>query len=304
MKKVLASFCVVASLQLAAQDESFDSTQYYIDQVESGLTYETGEITFDSVGTIQVPAGFRFLDAEQSAYVLTKLWGNPNGDCLGMLVPEDVGVMSPDSWVFVITYDVMGYVKDEDADDIDYADLMSNMKEEMVAENSERKNLGYEEIELVGWASTPFYDADKKILHWAKEIRFGQSDTTTLNYNVRILGRKGVLVMNAVATMNELEVVKQNIDKVHSSFAFGDGLQYKDFDPEIDEVAAWTIGGLVAGKMLAKVGILAFLLKYIKLIGIGLFALGAGALKWFKARKQTQNPYASRDDGRPKTRVS
>ena len=32
--------------------------------------------------------------------------------------------------------------------------------------------------------------AEKKVLHWAKEIKFGETDGTTLNYNVRILGQK------------------------------------------------------------------------------------------------------------------
>lgn len=301
MKQLITLLLVFSCLQLAAQDEAFDSSAYYIEQVETSLTYQTGVVNFDSIGSIVVPVGFRFLDAKQSEYVLTQLWGNPNGECMGMLVPEDLGVLSPNSWVFILTYDPMGYVKDDDADDIDYDELLATMKEEMTAENEERNKQGYESIELVGWASPPFYDEDNKILHWAKELRFGETDTTTLNYNVRILGRKGVLVMNAVATMNELPLVKENIDKVHASFTFGEGLQYKDFDPEIDDVAAWTIGGLVAGKMLAKVGVLAFLLKYIKLIGIGLFALGAGAWRWFKGRSAAQNPYAPRDSEQPKT---
>lgn len=301
MKKLLLLCCIISSIHLYGQDDEIDSTQLFLDQIESTMEYQTGTISFDSIGYIEVPAGFRFLNAEQSAYVLTTLWGNPSGDCLGMLLPESGGVTALDSWVFIITYDPMGYVKDDDADDIDYDELLTSMKEDAVTENEQRKKEGYGEYELIGWASPPFYDSENKILHWAKELRFNKSDTTTLNYNVRILGRKGVLVMNAVAQMEQLGVVKQNIDQVRSSFVFGDGLQYKDFDPELDEVAAWTIGGLVAGKMLAKVGILAFLLKYIKLIGIAVFAGGAALWKWFKGRREAQNPYAHRDSGQPKS---
>jgi uncharacterized membrane-anchored protein len=234
-----------------------------------------------------VPGSFRYLDGPQSRYVLETLWGNPeDSTVLGMVVPEDRGILADNAWAFIVTYEEMGYVEDDDADDIDYEDLLDEMKSDAVVANEHRKSAGYDQIEIVGWASEPYYDADHKVLHWAKEIRFGDSEFNTLNYNVRILGRKGVLVMNAVSPMSELAVVKENIAPVLSSFTYLDGLKYSDFDPEIDEIAAWTIGGLVAGKVLAKAGILALLLKNIKLIIIALGAVGAGLWKWFK-RKTT-----------------
>ncbi|TGL58699.1 DUF2167 domain-containing protein [Leptospira ognonensis] len=36
-------------------------------------------------------------------------------------------------------------------------------------------------MELVGWASKPFHDAESKKFHWAKNIKFGNSDINTLN---------------------------------------------------------------------------------------------------------------------------
>jgi uncharacterized membrane-anchored protein len=69
-----------------------------------------------------------------------------------------------------------------------------------------------------------------------------------------------------------------------ASFSFADGSKYEQFDPDIDEVAAWTIGGLVAGKVLAKAGILALILKNIKIIGLGLVAAATAAWKWFKRK--------------------
>jgi uncharacterized membrane-anchored protein len=37
---------------------------------------------------------------------------------------------------------------------------------------------------------------------WAKEIRFGDREENTLNYNVRVLGRKCVLVLDFIAGMS------------------------------------------------------------------------------------------------------
>jgi uncharacterized membrane-anchored protein len=286
--KRLALFASLWTISFCLNAQSVDSLQQFLDSIESKLTYRQGEITLaNGIGTLQVPKNFRYLDAEQSTYVLQDLWGNPNGSgTLGMIVPENISLLADNSWAFIITYDEMGYVEDDDADEIDYEELLEEMQGDAKTANEERSKLGYESITLVGWAAKPYYDADKKVLHWAKELKFGENENNTLNYNVRILGRKGVLVLNAVASMNELAEVQQSIPPVLSSFTYGDGLKYNDFNPEIDEVAAWTVGGLVAGKVLAKVGVLAFLLKYIKLVIIGIGALATGAWKWYKRKTE------------------
>ena len=289
MKKILLSLALITVTWLTNAQE-IDSAQLMIDSLEARLNYQHGEIKFDNgIGTLNVPAGFGYLDHKQSRFVLEDLWGNPEDQSvLGMIVPEKNGVMADNSWAFIITYDEMGYVKDDDADDIDYDEMLTELQADTKTENEERAKQGYQPIELVGWASKPFYDADKKVLHWAKELKFGENEINTLNYNVRILGRKGVMVLNAVSSMNELAEVQKNIEPVLTAFTYADGFKYSDFDPDLDEVAAWTIGGLVAGKVLAKVGVLAFLLKYIKIIGLAIVALGGGIWKWYK--KKTQLP--------------
>lgn len=263
-----------------------DSVQLFVDSLEASLQYQHGEVKLENeIGILRVPETFGYLDAQQARFVLESLWGNPeDSTVLGMIVPANRGVMADDSWAFIVTYDEMGYVKDDDANDIDYAELLDELQADTKEENEFRTEAGYDPIELVGWASEPYYDADEKVLHWAKEIKFGESEFNTLNYNVRILGRKGVLVLNAVAPMESLNEVKESINPVLSSFAYNDGLKYSDFDPKIDDVAAWTIGGLVAGKVLAKTGLLALLLKNIKLVLIGLAAVGTGLWRWFKSR--------------------
>jgi uncharacterized membrane-anchored protein len=287
MKKILLTAMLLLSMCIAFAQE-VDSTQMFIDAVESNMKYQTGQITLgDSIANIQVPAGFKYLDAEQSNYVLEDLWGNPEDpSVLGMLFPETSGVLNDGAWGFIITYEQMGFVEDDDADDIDYDDLLEEMQTDTETSNVDRKEAGYDPITLVGWAAKPFYDEKNKVLHWAKELKFGEAEFSTLNYNVRVLGRKGVLVLNAVASMDQLPEVTETIAPVLSAVTFTDGNKYSDFDPEVDEIAAWTVGGLVAGKVLAKAGILAFFLKYIKLIGIGIAALCGGAWKWYKRKTE------------------
>lgn len=177
-------------------------------------------------------------------------------------------------------------MKDNDADDIDYDDLLEEMRADEAEINKERANLGYESIKLVGWAAEPFYDKERKVLHWAKELKFGEVEFNTLNYNVRVLGRKGVLILNAVGSMDQLPIVNQNINNVLSSVDFSSGYKYAEFDPKLDDVAAWTLGGLVAGKVLAKVGILALLLKNIKLVALAVFAFGGAIWRFVTGRRK------------------
>ncbi|MCX2740665.1 DUF2167 domain-containing protein [Pontibacter anaerobius] len=265
-----------------------DSLQLQIQEIENSLQYQYGEISLgDGLAKIKVPEGFKYLDAEQSEYVLTELWGNPaSGTTMGMLVPKDKGVLDDDAWVFDIEFDEIGYVEDKDAEDIDYAELLNTMKDDMIAGNEERVANGYEKIQLIGWASEPYYDQESKILHWAKEVKFGEAETNTLNYNVRILGRKGVLMLNAIANMESLPEVKQNIPLITSSVSFEQGHSYFDFNPDVDEVASWTIGGLVAGKVLTKVGFFALLLKFWKVIAVAVAGLGGSLWKRFRGKKE------------------
>lgn len=265
-----------------------DSTQIEIDNIENSLEYETGVIALQSGNAnITVPKGFRYLNAEQSKYVLSELWGNPvDSSVLGLLVPEDRGVLATNSWVFTISYEEIGYVKDDDAADIDYDDLLKEQQKEFEDANPSREAEGYPPIQFIGWAAKPYYDEDKKVLHWAKELKFGSDSLTTLNYNLRVLGKKGVFVLNAIASMSELVEVEPTVNNVLASVEFEKGNTYFDFDPEVDQVAAWTVGGLVAGKILAKIGFFAVILKFWKLIAIALASGGAYLWKFITGRKK------------------
>jgi len=272
----------------------FEDFEDYIDSVKTAQHYETGVIHLPGgKAEIKVPAGFKFLNKEQSISVLTKVWGNPPEtaeNALGMIFPENDDPFSENSYAFIVKYEDIGYVKDDDAEKIDYDEMLKNMQQEEKENNEARVKAGYSTIHMVGWAQKPFYDKEKKVLHWAKELKFGdQEGANTLNYEIRILGRRGILSLNAVCTMKELSLVKANIDKVLPMASFTDGNTYFDFDPKIDNVAAWTIGGLVAGKVLAKVGFFAIILKYLgvlwKFILLGLAALAGVFKKLFNRKK-------------------
>lgn len=296
MKKIIFTMVLVLMATPKSSSQTQDSTAIDLTKIEKSLTYKTGKIEIPTGNAVlNVPKGYKFLDAKQTQYVLKDLWGNPEDtSVLGSILPEKRGVLEDKSWMFVVTYKEDGFIKDDDADDIDYDDLLVDMKEDITAENIERKKAGYDSYELVGWASKPFYDNNLKVLHWAKEVKFGTSATNTLNYDLRVLGRKGMFNISAVANMSELAEVKASIPSIVSSVKYDDSYKYSDFDSSTDNVAAWTIGGLVAGKVLAKVGFFAIFLKYIKFILIGIVAAFGVAKKFlFKNKDQeTTRPVA------------
>jgi uncharacterized membrane-anchored protein len=290
---LLAQTCLVFAKETPKTAE--DSARMILANIESSFKYQTGEVTVgDNLAKIKIPSGFRFLDAKQAEMVVYELWGNPKGEgstqqLYGMIVPEKISITDEKSWAFVIQYDGMGFVKDDDADKINYVDLLKELQSGEKEENAERAKLGFPAMNLVGWAKQPFYDKSRKTLHWAKEISVVGSDENTLNYNVRILGRKGVLVLNAVGNMSSLPDISPNIEAVLSSVTFTEGNKYSDFNPSVDNVAAWTIGGLVAGKVLAKVGLFAFFAKFAKVIFIAIAAGGSAVWRWIKGRKKDED---------------
>ncbi|MFQ6599370.1 DUF2167 domain-containing protein [Flavobacterium sp. C3NV] len=287
MKKTLVFLFLMTVFSPKLLAQTNDTLAAYYDKVEKSFKYESGKITLSAgEGTLNVPKGFKFLNAAQTQDVLSNLWGNPEDkSVLGSLVPDGKGVTHSNSWMFVISYQGDGFVKDDDAGDIDYDDLLKTMKEDVQAENEERKKGGYPEVQLVGWASKPYYDNNLKVLHWAKELKFGTDEANTLNYDLRVLGRKGMYNISAVAGMDELAEVKASIPGILKSVEFNQGHKYLDFDADTDTVAAWTIGGLVAGKVLAKVGFFAILAKFGKIIVIGIIAAFAGLKKFLFGKK-------------------
>ena len=293
---ILAAMLCVSSV--FAQKDSLDIKQQLqtlklVDSVEKVLNWKTGEVTIgDGIAKLNVIPGFKFLNAAQSQYVLHDLWGNPpRTDVLGMLFPDNGGPFNDSSYAFIISYEETGFIKDGDADKINYSEMLTEMQKSEPDENKERAKQGYEPIHILSWAQSPFYDSKRKVLHWAKEIEFGTSADHTLNYDVRVLGRKGILSLNAVATMQELPLVKANIDKVLSIPTFTDGNKYSDFNSNTDKVAAYGIGAVVAGGILAKTGVLAIIGKFLvaawKFIMIGIVAAIAGIKKFFGRKKDS-----------------
>lgn len=253
---MIRSICFTAALLVttatSAQD---DDVQKFIDK----LNFRTGDITLPEAGaTLRLTPAFRYLSAADAEKVLSELWGNPPGsDALGMLVPTAVSLADDASWAVVITYSDDGHVSDEEASDVDYDEIMSEMKEATSENNEAREKAGYGRVDLVGWAQKPHYDSTAKKIYWAKHLKFNGADADTLNYDIRVLGREGYLSLNAVANMDALPQVEKDMQDVLAMTEFDAGRRYADFNESTDKLAGYGLAALVGGAVAAKAGLFA-----------------------------------------------
>ena len=290
MKTLLLIALLHPCLLICAQELDPSAQLASLKRLESQLKYQKGDIDLKSgLAKLSLSEEFRYLSPTDADTELVKLWGNPPGSkTLGMIVPASQSVLDSQGWAVVITFDEDGYVKDSDADKIDYASLLKTMQEGTREANKTRKERGYPEMELVGWAAPPRYDKAARKLYWAKEISFVDQPSHTLNYNIRALGRRGVLVLNAVANMQQFGQIEKAAPEIVKMVEFNPGNRYADFDSKTDKVAAYGLAALVAGGIAAKAGLFKLLwvglLAAKKFVVLGIIALVAFAKRLFGKR--------------------
>lgn len=252
----------------------------------SAFKYETGEVKLQAGrAKLTLPEGYTFLGPKDGKVVIEELWGNPPGsasDIEGIVIPRGQDVTDDHSWAIIVQFEDDGYVSDEDADDIDYDDLLTTLKKSSAEASKRREAAGYGKMLLTGWALPPRYDKEKKVLYWAKEFEVG-GPVSSLNYDVRVLGRRGVLSMNAVASSEQKQEIDALTPEIVGLVTFNSGHTYAEYDKSTDKKADYTLAGLVVGgavaaKLLAKGGFLVILAKFGKLLIIPVIAIGA----WLK----------------------
>jgi len=259
--------------------------------IEQSLHPQTGTVTIPAAhASLQLGEGYYYLPADEAKRVLTEGWGNPPDQVtsvLGMIFPSGKSFRD-ETWGAVVEYEDTGHVSDKDAASQDYNSVLADMKSSEEESNKAAQQQGYAGSHIVGWAQAPTYDPATRTLIWARNIKFDGTNYNTLNYDVRTLGRTGVLSLNMVDSMDNLPTVRTAAKGLGSTIKFDSGSAYNDFNPSTDKLADYGLAGLVAAgvgvAVAKKAGFLALLLVFAKkgiaLIVAGVIALGA----WFKRR--------------------
>jgi uncharacterized membrane-anchored protein len=124
-------FLVATTHGLRAADEG-DARKNEIRALSERLKYQQGQIPLgDGLATLKLSEVFRYVDPAGTETLLSGIWGNPASPQrpLGMIVPAGFDPFSRQAWCVVIRYQEDGYVKDDDAEKINYAKLLKQMQE-------------------------------------------------------------------------------------------------------------------------------------------------------------------------------
>lgn len=236
----------------------------------------------DNLATLALPEGFVFYDQKLTDTILKESGNLPDGNELGCVFLQKEN----ESFWVVISFEEIGYVKDDEAGEIDADALLEDFRQGTEAANVERAKQGVAALELVGWGQEPRYDSTKHHLVWA--LKGKGSDGEVVNFNTRVLGRKGVLSLNLICDPADLERYKPKLESLLTKTNYVEGQRYADFQ-EGDQVAEVGLLALIAGgAAAAKLGFFAKIgkfLLYLLVVGkkfIVLFVIAAfGLVKRF-----------------------
>lgn len=256
----------------------------FVDSIHESLQYQRGKVFlgYDTIATLSVPKGYKYLDSISSSFVMTELWGNSPAPTYGLLFPDSVDPLSQNfTFAIDITYNDDGYIDDENSDDIDSDALFEHMIEDADIVNQMREKQGYPRLELIDWASKPFYNKVEHKLHWAKEYKVDQDSIHTLNYNIRILGRYGYLNLNVIGNIDVLPLVQSNLNEFLDGINFNQGYRYEDFDPKTDSKSEFSIEELILGKKYPSLNLLSIFRKTPGIVFFILLVLAIAIVKRF-----------------------
>lgn len=272
--------CLSAIAPAAAQEEEQENPI-------AQLPWQTGP-TVGKIGdraTVKVPEGYAFLDAAGSRRLNDLLENPPVSTDEYTLAPEGL------DWIAFFSFNEMGYVKDDETVDPDQ--VLDGFRTGIEHGNEERRRRGWDTLRLVGWSSKPQYDEQLNALAWAILLESENSKSQVVNYNTRLLGRRGVMEVTLVAEPERIEPSIADFKALVPGYAFASGEKYSEFRPG-DHVAEIGLAALITGGAaavaskkgwLAAIGIA--LAKFWKLLLVGIVGIGVAARKLFKRNKDS-----------------
>ena len=235
---------------------------------------------------LKLPQGYIWIPEPAAGRLMRAMGNSVDSRLLGLVFPA-----SDAEWLVVAQYEPSGYVKDDDARDWNVDELFQSLKDGTDAANEERRERGFPELEIIGWAERPSYDATTHQLVWSLSARHkggGDGEPQTINYNTYALGREGYVSLNLITDAQSITQDKLRARELLAALQFNEGRRYADFDPSTDRVAEYGLAALVGGLAAKKLGlfavIAAFLAKFAKVILLGGAVLLGGAAKLFKRK--------------------
>lgn len=264
---LLLGATVIAQEETAAEEES--SFHWITGPAKGRLS---------DISTLEIPEGYAFLDEKEAGEYMRSQGNLVTGREIGVLVSIS------NNWLAVFEFDPIGYVKDDEKNDLDADALMKSLRESQAAANSRLAEMGASQLEIDGWYKKPFYNENTQNLEWCTQLREKGGIEPFANHNIRILGRYGVTEIVLVAGMDQLDSAIPELASVLESYDYAQGKKYAEYRKG-DKIAKYGLTALVAGGA-AAIAVKSGLLKHLwKLLILG----AAGVSGFFKKMKSKKN---------------
>ena len=269
----------VASGQEETPDPGMDQWQTFC----AGLAKSEGPVQarLGTMAEVGVPEGRVFLEAS-AAKELLSAWGNiPSGRELGAIVDSEF-LRKPGLPAVFFEFDAIGFVKDDEKDDLDADAILEGLRKNQEAGNVARKERGYSTLTLTGWQTPPRFDDTTKNLEWGIAVQDSEG-TQSINYDVRLLGRNGVMNASLLCNPEAFAGAQPLLRSAIGNFRYLEQHRYGDYQKG-DKLAEYGLIGLIGGGGLLAAGKLGFfklLGKFWKFVAAGVAALVVAIKKLF-----------------------
>ncbi|WP_139492437.1 DUF2167 domain-containing protein [Brevibacillus dissolubilis] len=262
------------------------SAEEELNWVEGGQTVELG----DNLATLDLAPELLFLNKEDTIKLEEQNQDTPTGLELASIFPA----AEDQDWAVFVEYEEVGYIRDEDQNEIDADAILADYKEGTEEANKDRNPEDY--LHVVGWDVKPTYDKTTHRLEWSMLAEDAQKNPV-INYNVRMLTRKGYLSFILVSDPANLAQDKEAMKNlIFPALKVKEGNRYEDFNEATDAVAEYGLTGLILGGLglavAKKAGLLAILLVVLKKGWVFILLIGGALLKFGKklfGRKKAEN---------------
>lgn len=286
-------FALVAVTAIAqTKEQAAQQMAAAVEAAKAILVEGPAQVALVDQATLSLPAGFAYIPGKEARGLLHAMGNKPGEDTIGLVVPANEA-----EWFVSVRYIKSGYIRDDDAKEWNADDMLDQIRSGTEEGNKERVMRGIPALDVVGWVEKPTYDSTTHQLKWSIAARDRGSPAGApqgVNYNTYALGREGFIVMNLVTDLKSVEAERPIAAQLLAGLKFKDGKRYADFNSATDHVAEIGLAALIGGVAAKKLGLFAilaaFFVKFAKVIVLGALALGAGAFKYFRRRKESATP--------------
>jgi uncharacterized membrane-anchored protein len=229
------------------------------------------------IAEVRIPAEYVFADAHDTRLLMEVMHNPTSGTELGFIAPAMA------DWFLVFEFENTGYVKDDEKNSLDADAMLNTIQKGNEAANRARAKRGWAPLNITGWEQPPRYNPATHNLEWA--ITAESEGSPVINWNTRLLGRKGVMKVTLVTDPKILNETLPHYQTLVGGYSYSSGHRYAEFR-QGDKMAQYGLSALVVGGATAVAAKTGMLKSLWKVLVVGFLAAIALLRKLFTGKKE------------------